>query len=591
MSRNSGAAVLLPVEDAFLKVSTMVTCSEPTSNLEVAVQVPSTHCITGGTAGLGVGKSARCVEASKPPPLMRAGSTGNLKSLTFMPSLSAWPERSCSFTFLRVHDRFQEPIFEEILKKNAKAINLLRGKADDIFMMGKKRQEQAADVETLRALIEEGLNKRSLLSEMELSTEEEKQQLGQRRMDEKLASLPPELGAPTKCSRCGGTCKVRAKNVPRTFTGLSGTHTFTRNYYYCSTCKFGFCPRDEELGLSPDSEVSDELAKRLADFALNETFDMCEQRWPVHYPSISASANLFRQVAKRLGQRLEAADALALENAVKPPTAVPPEVLYVENDGSMVSMQRGDWREVKSAVIFSSDKHVKSTEERRGSVSDARYVSVLGGQDEFKKALQPSLQVANVLKVATVIWLADGAKGNWTLAFRLCPKAIQILDWYHAMENAANAAKTLMGEGDACVELFCSRIAQLLRAGQVKQCINELLLCIEETSTAEQLKAINTLVGYYRANQKRMRYDDYIANGWLIGSGAIEATHRHVIHARMKKAGQHWSERGGRRMARMRAAYRTAGADRFFKAISWAHRASLSNKTLAKPKKRRASNR
>ena len=134
-------------------------------------------------------------------------------------------------------------------------------------------------------------------------------------------------------------------------------------------------------------------------------------------------------------------------------------------------------------------------------------------------------------------------------------------------------------------------MADLLCAGQIKQCIDELLACVDATTTADQLKAVSNLVGYYRSNQKRMRYDQYIANGWLIGSGAIEAAHRHVIHARMKRAGQHWSERGGRQMSRMRAAYRTAGADRFFRAVHWAYRETASTKASAKPTKRRASNR
>ena len=87
------------------------------------------------------------------------------------------------------------------------------------------------------------------------------------------------------------------------------------------------------------------------------------------------------------------------------------------------------------------------------------------------------------------------------------------------------------------------------------------------------------------------RYDAYLEQGLLIGSGPIESAHRHVIQRRMKQAGQHWEERGGRRMARMRAAYRTAGPRRFFEAIHWANRETMRKGRMAKPTKRRASNR
>jgi hypothetical protein len=251
----------------------------------------------------------------------------------------------------------------------------------------------------------------------------------------------------------------------------------------------------------------------------------------------------------------------------------------------------GEWKEVKSAVLFTNDKHLRRTKEKRGEISEARYVSVLGNQKEFKKVLKPALKVANAFAASIVIWLADGAKGNWNLASLLCPRAIQILDWFHAIEHVADCAKLLFGEGDACAELFRRRVQELLLSGQIQQCISELKDCIEDAPSGAPLQSLTKLIGYYRQNQKRMRYDEYLQKGWLIGSGVIESAHRHVIHARMKRAGQHWGERGGRRMARMRAAYRTAGPDRFFDAIHWAHRETSRNARVLKPTKRRASNR
>jgi hypothetical protein len=195
------------------------------------------------------------------------------------------------------------------------------------------------------------------------------------------------------------------------------------------------------------------------------------------------------------------------------------------------------------------------------------------------------------MRAALVVWLADGARGNWALASKLLPRALQILDWYHAIEHASDCAKLLFGEADACVSLFTQRVQQLLLSGQIKQCIKELQATIEFAPSGAPLKALTELIGYYRENQRRMRYDEYLRRGLLIGSGPIESAHRHVIHRRMKQAGQHWGERGGRRMARMRAAYRTAGPKRFFEAIHWANRQTMRTGHLPKPMKRRASNR
>ena len=42
-----------------------------------------------------------------------------------------------------------------------------------------------------------------------------------------------------------------------------------------------------------------------------------------------------------------------------------------------------------------------------------------------------------------------------------------------------------------------------------------------------------------------MRYPEFRAAGYPIGSGAVESSAKHVIQQRLKRAGCRWSERGG----------------------------------------------
>jgi hypothetical protein len=64
-----------------------------------------------------------------------------------------------------------------------------------------------------------------------------------------------------------------------------------------------------------------------------------------------------------------------------------------------------------------------------------------------------------------------------------------------------------------------------------------------------------------------MNYRLLREEGLPIGSGAVESAHRHVPQTRMKRAGQRRALRNARRMVRLRAAYRTAGALGFYDAI------------------------
>ena len=94
-----------------------------------------------------------------------------------------------------------------------------------------------------------------------------------------------------------------------------------------------------------------------------------------------------------------------------------------------------------------------------------------------------------------------------------------------------------------------------------------MLLTREEAWKEAQVAALDDVIGYYRSNEKRMRYRTFRAMGLPVGSGIVESAHRHVLQVRMKRAGQRWGIQRARRMVRLRAVYRTAGAYRFHRAI------------------------
>ncbi|MHB8879123.1 MAG: hypothetical protein ACYC8T_35945 [Myxococcaceae bacterium] len=51
-----------------------------------------------------------------------------------------------------------------------------------------------------------------------------------------------------------------------------------------------------------------------------------------------------------------------------------------------------------------------------------------------------------------------------------------------------------------------ARIRQLINADSPDAAIAEMLDCLPLTSTVEQLAALDDVIGYYRHNEKRMRY-------------------------------------------------------------------------------------
>jgi len=458
--------------------------------------------------------------------------------------------------------------------------------------MDKKHTRSEKSAKRLAQAAQEGVAEVSPMSWMERSTEAEMRQFAQEAMDRKLSALPVESGKPMPCPKCGKPAGVRQKAVARTFQSLAGTHTLKRNYHYCEGCKGGFFPRDIELGLPAAGAFTEDLEARVLDFALNDPFGQAAARWRVHYGHLPLSDNAFRQVTRRAGEAVEATAPVLLQEAALPrPPEDAGDTLYVMTDGSHTPLV-GEWKEAKLGLLFREGEAVRGDGEHRGVLLHPRYTAHVGPQDAFEPLLQAALQVELGAWPQRVAWLGDGAVGNWTLAQKLAPSAIQVLDWHHAVEHAVGLGKALLGEGSVYLPLWQHRMETLLLEGNVKALIHEAMDCLDGAPD-DALGALNAFVGYVRENQNRMQYRAYREAGLLIGSGPVESAHRHVLQARMKRAGQRWSLQGAQRMARLRAHYRTAGPERCYASLKWAHRETLRLPTPTRTprSRRRASNR
>jgi len=403
------------------------------------------------------------------------------------------------------------------------------------------------------------------LDAIESFVEGAQSEIGEEALAATVAALPPEDSTAKPCPKCGKPVPVKTHNRVRHVLTTAGELRWTRNYHYCRRCQLGFNPRDRELNLPEEGELSNAMERRILDFGVNDTFQSAAERWSIHYPT-TISSNLVRRVVDRVGRRCEAASSeLSLQEACLPRCDEPARSLVVAGDGSMLLTREESWKEAKVAVVARGEEIIE--EKNRRTVSEARYVAVLGGKEEFAASLKAALEAERADEVTNVVWLGDGAPENWTMASELCPFAVQVLDVQHAIQNGMECGKMLLGESDECVPLWERRIRQLLDAPSPDAAIRELMACVPETTNEAEIAALDRLVGYYRRNEARMRYTTFRELGSPIGSGIVESAHRHVLQVRMKRAGQRWAIKRARRMARLRAAYRTAGPRRFHWAI------------------------
>ncbi len=75
----------------------------------------------------------------------------------------------------------------------------------------------------------------------------------------------------------------------------------------------------------------------------------------------------------------------------------------------------------------------------------------------------------------------------------------------------------------------------------------------QRSATVQESCRVHTL--YYRNHVHRMDYPRYVANGWQIGSGPVEAACKTVVANRLKGSGMRWGSDGADAVCHLRALY------------------------------------
>ncbi len=184
-------------------------------------------------------------------------------------------------------------------------------------------------------------------------------------------------------------------------------------------------------------------------------------------------------------------------------------------------------------------------EGKAGSISHSQYTAHLGSHKKFTKTLDNLIdKYGNLGK--RLVFVSDGATWikNWIEdAF---PKAICILDYYHACEHLHEFSSSIFTD-KVKEKIWTDKQKEWLLKGAVKTVISNI------KRVGKNNEAANGLINYYSKNKNRMKYQEYVKIGCgIIGSGAIESAHRTLVQKRMKQSGQRWSWKGAQHMLNLR---------------------------------------
>jgi hypothetical protein len=230
----------------------------------------------------------------------------------------------------------------------------------------------------------------------------------------------------------------------------------------------------------------------------------------------------------------------------------------LSTDGGMVLVRGEGWKEVKLTTI--SEVEVKPAAERPAKESSTSrraedllvklkghsYQAGLWDADtmalhQYAEGLRRGIDHCQRLSSVN-----DGAPWIERITDLNFPEAVQIVDWPHAKGKLWKVGKAVFGEQSPEGKEWVEERLDHLWEGEVKQV--EAALEALDLNQKRWPDEVRQAPGYFEGNRKRMRYDEFRAEGYPIGSGTVESGINTVVHHRMKRPGRGWERSNGQAM-------------------------------------------
>lgn len=389
-----------------------------------------------------------------------------------------------------------------------------------------------------------------------------------------LQHFADQISAKNSCQGASIECPCgkRARFVDhrrRSVVSPQGEIAIKRAYYHCKNCGRGQSPWDKENGLNQriytpklkahiavtmshlPYQSGCNLMKRLIDFDIQASSaeEIVQElgtrlRGEENQEIVRAEAASLRALAEHFGEDVPPLSALPIPSHAA--HAKQGDRLYVSLDGAMAHIDK-EWHEIKSAVVYTA----KKDEDGHDTLFESAYVGSREPASQFGKRFSRLASAWSIGSYREVVALADGAHSNWTLIGEMFPKAIQILDFFHASEHLSAVADAVHGGSNASSRALWKTLSDLLREKGSKLVIGALKSI--ETEDAKALEVIQRECNYFVTNENRTQYHEYLSKGLMIGSGVIEATCKVLVGQRLKQAGMKWVQSGADAMLALRA--------------------------------------
>lgn len=214
-----------------------------------------------------------------------------------------------------------------------------------------------------------------------------------------------------------------------------------------------------------------------------------------------------------------------------------PPLQQVSVDGAMVPLVGGEWAEVKTLAIGTVDGPDTERGKREPHTRDVSYFSRLADAETFTRQALCETHGRGTETAGKVLGVVDGAEWEQKFLDTRCHEAVRILDYGHAAEYVVKAAQAAFGAGTAERAQWLGTQLHELRHGEPEKLLDA-LRGLERQSPLEE---VGVSLAYLEKRKEQIRYREFEALGYPIGSGMIESGNKLVVQSRLKGSGMHWA--------------------------------------------------
>ena len=355
---------------------------------------------------------------------------------------------------------------------------------------------------------------------------------------------------------CGGQLKKRQHQAKNLLT-LIGQTRARRAYYKCKKCKQGRYLLDEKLGCRGRAQTGH--VQECVALAVAENSYISARRLLSTLARLELAHHTLELIAQDVGGALQEQRDQQIVAAVKGPldSQERPKTLCITTDGVKAPMRDG-WREARVVAAFPYEKTPGGSEVETGRVS---YSARIENCEATGKRMYAEAQLRGAQHAERIAVIGDGADWIWNQSQEHFPGAIEIVDWYHAIEHLWEVANVLFGQGTNEARQWEQACEAMLWEGQVKGVVKKIQTLFYARRRQEKnfhgSDAENVLhnnIAYFDRHAKRMNYAHFKREGLPIGSGTVESACKYLVAQRCKGSGMQWKEDGIHAVLEIRAA-------------------------------------